>query len=438
MPAQTKVDTDERPIVKFGMMTLAIGFGGFLLWAALAPLDEGVPGVGVVSVDTKRKAVQHLHGGVVEEILVREGARVKAGDTLLRLNSTDVKAQLDIAQSQLYLAAAMEARLQAERANLEKVTFPDSLSLAAKTDPRAKDAMDAQSQLFAARRAGLKSELATMDQMIAGLNNQIAGLRSLEIGKKRQIELLEKELTSYRGLAEEGFVPRNKLYEQERVLADISGTRGSDIAQIARAEAAINETRLRQLQRQQDYRKEVESQMSDVQRELNTRTDQLRALEEQYARTEIKAPADGYVVAMEAHTVGGVVRPGDRIMDIVPEDDVLVVEAQLPVNLIDKVHVGQLANMHLQIVLGGGVQPVIEGEVAQVSADRLTDQRTGAPYYAARIHITAKGAAEIAKHKIHVQPGMQADVVVITGARTLLQYLMRPLVSRITSGMTEL
>jgi len=436
--ALSKVDTDERPIVKFGMMTLAIGFGGFLLWAALAPLDEGVPGVGVVSVDTKRKTVQHLHGGVVEEILVREGARVKAGDILVRLNSTDVKAQLDIAQSQLYLAAAMEARLRAERANQDKMTFPDALQASAQTDPRAKDAIDAQSQLFSARRAALKSELATMDQMVAGLNNQITGLRSLEAGKKRQIELLEKELTSYRGLAEEGFVPRNKLYEQERVLADISGTRGSDIAQIARAEAAINETRLRQLQRQQDYRKEVESQMSDVQRELNTRTDQLRALEEQYARTDIKAPADGYVVAMEAHTVGGVVRPGDRIMDIVPEDDVLVVEAQLPVNLIDKVRVGQLANMHLQIVLSGGAQPVIEGEVVQISADRLTDQRTGAPYYSARIHITAKGAAEVARHKIHVQPGMQADVVVITGARTLLQYLMRPLMSRITSGMTEL
>ncbi len=438
LAANPVVDSDERPVVRFGMMTLAIGFGGFFLWAALAPLDEGVPGIGVVSVDTKRKAVQHLHGGVVEEIFVREGARVKAGDVLLKLNPSDIKAQLEITRSQHYLAAAMEARLFAERGDLDKVEFPAALKEAAKMDSRAQEAIDAQSQLFIARRSALKSELATMDQMIAGLHNQIAGLRSLEVGKKRQIELLEKELTSYRDLAAEGFVPRNKLYEQERVLADLSGTRGSDIAQIARAEAAINETQLRKLQRKQDYRKEVESQMPDVQREVNTRADQMRALQDQYDRTEIKAPADGYVVAMEAHTVGGVVRPGDRIMDIVPEDDVLVVEAQLPVNLIDKVQVGQLANMHLQIVLSGGAQPVIEGKVAQISADRLTDQRTGMPYYSAKIQITENGQAEIAKHKIHVQPGMQADVVVITGARTVLQYLIRPLMSRINSGMKEL
>ena len=222
------------------------------------------------------------------------------------------------------------------------------------------------------------------------------------------------------------------------MLADLSGTRGGDLAQIARAQASINETKLRKLQRKEDFRKEVETQISEVQKDVGTRGDQLKAFEDEFERTVIKAPTDGYVVGLEAHTVGGVIKPGDRIMDVVPEGDVLVVEAQLPVNLIDKVRVGQLANMHLQIVLGGGVQPVIEGRVARISADRLTDQRTGAPYYSARIEITPRGEEEIRKHKIHVQPGMQADVVVITGARTVLQYLLRPLVSRISSGMKEL
>ena len=144
------------------------------------------------------------------------------------------------------------------------------------------------------------------------------------------------------------------------------------------------------------------------------------------------------MVGLEAHTVGGVIRPGDRIMDIVPEGDVLVVEAQLPVNLIDKIHVGQLATMHFQVVLGGGAQPAIEGKLVQVSADRLTDPRTGTPYYAARIQITEKGEEVLRKHKLIPQAGMQADVVVITGERTVLQYLLRPLISRVGAGMKEI
>ena len=438
LSASAQVQTDERPIVRFGMLTLSIGFGGFLLWAALAPLDEGVPGTGIVSVDSKRKTIQHLRGGIVESLEVREGDRVKSGDVLLRLNDTEVKAQLDISQGQYWTVKAVESRLLAERDGRSQVTFPADMVDAAKSDPRAVDAMRVQAQLFSARRAALTSELGTMDENIIGLNEQIRGLQSVEAGKKTQIALLEKEAASLRGLVEEGFVPRNKLYELERTLADISGTRGSDLASIARAQAAINEMKLRKLQRQQDFRKEVETQMTDTQREVGTQSDRLLALKEEFERTVIKAPTDGYVVGLEAHTVGGVIRPGDRIMDIVPEGDALVVEAQLPVNLIDKVHVGQLANMHFQIVLVGGRQPAIQGKLVQVSADRLTDQRTGVPYYSARIQITQEGEAELKNHNITPQAGMQADVVIVTGERTVLQYLMRPLMSRLASGMKEM
>lgn len=436
-PVNVLVNTSEKPIVRFGMMTLIIGFGGFFLWAALAPLDEGVPGSGIVSVDTKRKTIQHLRGGLVESIAVREGDRVKAGDVLLRLNDTDTKAQLDIVRGQYSVAKAMEARLQAEREGNSAVTFPPTLVDAAKVDNRAAEAIRAQGQLFAARKSALSSEMGSMDEMISGLNQQIIGLQSVEAGKKTQIDLINKELGSIRGLVEEGFVPRNKLYELERVVADLSGTRGSDLAQIARSQASINETKLRKLQRVQEFRKEVETQMSEVQKEVGSQSDRLTALTEEFERAEIKAPTDGSVVGLEAHTVGGVIRPGDRIMDIVPEGDVLVVEAQLPVNLIDKVHVGQLAKLHLQIVLGGGAQPSIEGRVSQISADRLTDPHTGMPYYSARILITKSGEAELLKYKIKAQPGMQVDVVIVTGERTVLQYILKPLMSRINAGMKE-
>lgn len=432
-----KVESDEKSVVRFGMLTLIVGFGGFLLWAALAPLDEGVPGMGVVSVDSKRKTIQHLRGGIVASIHVRDGDRVKTGDELVRLVDTDIKAQLDIVRGQYYSVKATEHRLLAERDNKPTIVFPADL-LAAAGDPRAAEAMRSQSQLFVARRSSLMNELGSMDEAIAGLNDQIQGLRSLEAGKSSQIKLLEKELSSIRGLVEEGFVPRNKLYELERVHADLSGTRGGDLASIARAQSSINEVRLRKLQRQQDFRKEVETQMTEVQREAGAQLERMTALTDEFERTVIKAPTDGYVVGLEAHTIGGVIRPGDRIMDIVPEGDKLVIEAQLPVNLIDKVHVGQKANMHLQIVLAGGAQPTIEGEVAHVSADALTDQRTGHSYFAARIQITPAGEKTILKHKIKTQPGMQADVVVVTGERSVLQYLMRPLTSRLNAGMKEM
>jgi len=431
------LDTDEKSVIRFGMMTLVIGFGGFMLWAALAPLDEGIPGGGVVSVDTKRKTIQHLRGGIVEAISVREGDHVKAGDVLVRLNDTDLKAQLDIVQGQYYQVKAQETRLRAERDGKATVEFPEELVKAGKTDPRADEAMRAQLQLFQARKSSQASELGAMDESITGLVQQIKGMESIQAGKKTQIDLINKELSSLRELANEGFVPRNKLYDMERVLADLSGTRGDDLARIARAQSAIAETKLRKIQRVQEFRKEVETQLADVQREVGSQSDKLTAIKEEFERTVIKAPTDGAVVAMEAHTIGGVIRPGERIMDIVPEGDALVIEAQLPVNLIDKIKVGQLATIHLQIVVGGGANPTIEGKLTKVSADRLTDPRTGMPYYSARIEITPNGEAELIKHKIKPQPGMQADVVIKTGERTLLQYLMKPLMSRISAGMKE-
>lgn len=434
----SQVATDERPIVRFGLLTLLIGFGGFIIWSAIAPLDEGVPGTGIVVVDSKRKTIQHLKGGIVDKIEVREGDKVKAGDVLLRLNDTDIKAQLDIVRGRYFTFKAAESRLLAERGNKKMLDFGTELIEEGTRDPRAAEAMRAQTQLFNARRQALVSELGTMDESIVGMQEQIIGLQSVETGKKTQIALIERELKSMRELADEGFVPRNKLLELERVLADLSGTRGSDIAQIARSKAAISEIKLRKSQRTEDFRKELEKEMADVQREVASQRDQLNALSEEFARTEVKAPADGYVVALEAHTIGGVIRPGDRIMDIVPEGDLLIIEAQLPVNLIDKVQVGQLANIHLQIILGGGAQPSIEGKVIQISADRLTDQRSGMPYYSARIQITPKGQKTIAENKITPQAGMQADVVIVTGERTVLQYLLRPLIARLNMGMKEL
>lgn len=432
-----KVETDVGKVVRFGYLTLALGFGGFMLWASLAPLDEGVPGNGVVSVDTKRKVIQHLRGGIVETIRVRDGQKVKAGEVLVTLVDTEIKAQLDITSGEFWQLQATQARLLAERDSLSAPLFPPELVAAAADDRRARDALDAQRQLFTARRQALQSELGALDQTVAGLQQQIKGVESVQQGKKTQIELIEKELGSLRGLVEEGFVPRNKLYELERVLAELRGGYGDTMATVARAQAAVSETRLRQSQRQQDYRKEVETQLADVQRNVGGTGERKKALEEELERTVIKSPTDGAVVGLEVHTIGGVIRPGDPIMNIVPEGDLLVVDARLPVNLIDKVRVGQFADMHLSIVLQGGAHPVIEGKLTKISADRITDPRTGEPYYSAIIEITPNGERELAKYKVVPQPGMATDVVIKTGERTLLNYLLNPLLSRMNFGFRE-
>lgn len=432
-----KVETDERKVVRFGYLTLALGFGGFMLWAALAPLDEGVPGIGVVSVDTKRKVIQHLRGGIVEAIHVRDGQKVKAGEVLVTLVDTEIKAQLDIASGEFWQMQATQARLLAERDSLPTPQFPSELIAAAAGERRAKDAMDAQRQLFTARRQALQSEQGALDQTVTGLQQQIKGVQSVQQGKKTQIELIEKELGSLRGLVEEGFVPRNKLYELERVLAELRGSYGDTMATVARAQAAVSETRLRQSQRLQDYRKEVEGQLADVQRNVGGTGERKKALEEELERTVIKSPTDGAVVGLEVHTIGGIIRPGEVIMNIVPEGDLLVVDARLPINLIDKVRVGQLADMHINIVMPGGAHPVIEGKLTKISADRITDPRTGEPYYAAIIEITPNGEQELRKYKVTPQPGMPTDVVIKTGERTLLNYLLNPLLSRMNFGFRE-
>lgn len=431
------LQTDTRPALRFGMIALVIGVGGFFLWSSLAPLDEGVPATGTVVVESKRKTVQHLRGGIIEEIKVREGDTVKAGDVLLRLNDTESRAQLDIAYAQLWSAWATYSRLIAEHRQQERLAFPGDL-YKHQDDPRAREAMQLQTQLFQTRRATLTSEIGILEENIKGLQEQVNGLESVQAGKKRQIELISEELNAFRGLAKEGFVPQVKVLELERLLADLTGSRGDDLANISRTRNAIAETKLRILQRRQAFMQEVETQLSDVQKEVASLKDRIKALEDEVIRAVVRAPTEGQVVGLEIHTLGGVIRGGDRIMDIVPQTDQLVIEAQVLPHLIDKVLIGMPADIRLSTITASTTTPVIEGTLITISADRLTDQRSGQPYYLGRIEVTKEGLLELARHHVQLQPGMPADVIFKSGERTLLDYLVRPLMNRIAGSMKEI
>lgn len=431
--AVQEVKTDARVHTRLGWMIVIAGAGSFFLWASLAPLDKGVPVSGTVTVATSRKAIQHPAGGLVEEILVREGEAVKAGQPLVKMNDIQARAQAEVSRVQYFTARAAEARLTAERDGSAAVAFPPELE-SAKDDPRVAANISLQNQLFSSRRAAIRSDLAAIEENIAGLKLQSQGLQESMDSKKRQLAFLQEQLDGMRDLARDGYVARNRLLELERTYAQINGAIAEDIGNIGRAQRQIAELTLRRTQRQQEYQKEVRTQLSDAQKEAEALENRLVSLDFDLANAIVKAPVDGTVVGMNVFTHGGVIGPGFRMMDIVPSADQLVVEGMVPVNLIDKVHTG----LEVELIFSAfnrNTTPHIPGIVTMISADRLVDEHSGAPYYKMKAAVTPEGM-KLIEH-LQVRPGMPVDLFIRTGERTLLNYLLKPLVDHMKASLTE-
>ena len=372
-----EVNTDARTHARLGWWIVIVGVGGFLLWASFAPLDKGVPLSGTVAVSTSRKAIQHPTGGIIEDILVKEGDVVKAGQTLVTMNDTQTKTLAEISRVQYFTARAVEARLAAEREDKRSITFPPELE-SAKDDPRVAANISLQNHLFASRRTAIHSEL----------------------------RILKEQLDSMRDLAKEGYVARNRMLDLERTY----------------------------VQRQQEYQKEVRTQLSDVQKEAESLKIRLISLDFDLANVEVKAPVGGTVVGLNVFTRGGVIGPGFKLMDIVPSDDLLVVEGQVPVHLIDKVHPGLKVELIFS-AFNQNVTPHIPGIVTHVSADRLVDERSGQPYYKLRAKVAPEGMKMVAH--LQIRPGMPVDLFVKTGERTMLNYILKPILDHLKMSMTE-
>lgn len=430
-PSAPPVDT--RAATHWGTLLLVLGGIGFFVWAALAPLSQGVPVQGYIKVEGNSKAVQHLRGGIVEQILVREGDRVKENQPLLRLNETQLKAQLGIVESQLISALAVEARLRAEQGGRGDVTFPEFLR-ERRDSPLVVEAMQTQRQLFDTRRAALRGEEAIGRENIAGLEQQVRGLESQEQAKARQLKLFGDELDALRPLYEQGYVPRNRMFELERSVAYLNGQRSEDLANIGRARSQISEIRLKIHQSRDVYRKEVETQLTEVQRQVADLRERFVATRDDLERAVVRSPANGTVVGLTVFTVGGVVAAGQKLMDVVPEGRTLQIEAQIPTQLIDNVKPGLNADIRFSALDRFDVSH-IPGRLVYVSADRLTDPATNQAYFLGRVEVTPEGMDMLAGHEL--LPGMPADVVIITGERTLLGYLIHPLVSRLHFAFTE-
>lgn len=424
---------DLRPVRRVGLAVLALGFVGFLAWAALAPLDEGVPSAGVVAIDTKRKAVQHLTGGIVKEVLVREGDRVREGQRLVRLDDAVMRANFEATRHRYLGLRATQGRLLAERAGSDTIAYHPELETEA-SDPLIRLQMTTQEQLFRARRAALAADLKGMQESIEGQQAVLASQQAQLTHRRGQLALLNEELGHTRGLVQEGFAPRNRQLELERMAAEARASIADLIGGAQRAQRAIGELRQRQALRREEYRKEVEAQHADVAREVEADESKYRALREELARVEIKSPATGQVVGLAVQTVGAVISPGQKLMDIVPEGERLMLETKVPPHLIDRVHAGLPVDVRFS-AFAHSPQLVVDGELVSISGDLLTEPQTNAMYYLARVALTPEGLRRLGPRTL--QPGMPVEVVLKTGERSLLAYLLHPLSKRMAAAMKE-
>lgn len=433
--APPTVNTDERVYSKLGWLIVLLGVCGFLIWAIFAPLDKGVPMPGTVVKEGNRKAVQHAIGGTIDEILVHDGDKVSAGQVLVRMNSVAATSQVEVARAQYISARTIEARLLAERDGLATIAFPPELN-DYKADPRLSTSMALQKQLFSSRRMAYESEQGGLDENIAGVKSQLAGLQESAASKKLQLGILQEQVAGLRDLAKDGYIARNRLLDMERSLSQMQGALAEDTGNIGRYQRQITELGLRKLQRQQETQKEVRSQLSDIQREAEGLKSRLESLDYDLAHAEVKSPADGIVIGSNVFTRGGVVGAGAKLMEVVPSGDPLVVEGQLPVNLIDRVH----RDLKVELIFSAfnsNKTPHIPGVVTQVSADRTVDERSGQPYYKVRAIVSPEGLHMIAKLKLDIKPGMPVEMFVKTGERTMMSYLLKPVFDRAGTSMTE-
>ncbi|WP_295888708.1 HlyD family type I secretion periplasmic adaptor subunit [uncultured Thiohalocapsa sp.] len=425
--------TSDTPERLFGLVVLLVAFGGFGIWSMMAPIDSAAVAPGVVTVESARKTVQHFDGGFVEQILMREGDHVRNGDVLMRLDATDIRAQLEIARGQYYALLAEEARLVAERDDAGSIDFPPALTDHT-DDRRVREAMAGQTQIFNNRRTALYGEKSVLRQRIEELQEQINGYQALAGRWAQRAELYREEIDSLKQLFEQGFSDKARLREYERLEAEVEGERSQHVASIGGARVKMTETELQIVQLQRDFDTEVAKRLSEVQPALADLRERIHALSKTLERTEIRAPVAGAIVGLAVHTEGGIVEPRQKILSIVPDGEQLIIEAQVSPADIDQVFPGLQADIRFT-AFNMADTPTVTGEVLTVSGDRLVDEASGQPYFLARIRVTRDGMANLEDRTL--LPGMPADVMIKTGERTFFAYLAKPITDRLATAFRE-
>jgi protease secretion system membrane fusion protein len=415
-----------------------IFFAVFLVWAFWAPLDSGVDVAGTVVVKGHRKAVQHPTGGVVSDILVKEGSIVNQGDILIRINPLSIEAELISAELDYINALTEEARLLAEREGRRSIVWGDELNMFLAQD-KINEAKLLQERLFYSRLEDVAGQQRILHEQILGLRNQIADLKLIQDERKYQLKIISEEAKSSAELASEGFVSRSQANQIERQRSDLVAGLTATASDISKAINSITAARLQMAQLKAVYRKDIDMQAKEIQKNRKILKSRVDALRFSLGLTELKAPVGGTVVGMKVYTVGGVISGGQVLMEIVPIDHHLIVNAKVPTNLIDKVQVGLEANMRFT-AFNQVTTPVIPGRVSLVGADKLMkqledDSITPSEYYVAQIETTPEGYKLLGDKNI--QAGMPVSVIIKTGERTFISYILKPITDRMITAFQD-
>ena len=412
------------------VILLAGGVGG---WASVTEIAGAVIAPGTLVVDSHVKDVQHSTGGIVAEIDARDGDRVKAGALLLRLDRTVPAANLGVVSKALDQLAARKARLDSERRGSDAIIFPSEL-LDRVADPDVAEAVAGEKQHFETRRTSRAGQKGQLQERIAQLEKEIVGDTAQAEAKGKEIELVQKELASVRTLWAKKLISIDRLTQTEREATRLDGERGQLIAAQAQAQGRIAEIKLQIIQIDLDLSTEVNKDLRDVDGQMGELLERKVAAEDQLKRVDIRAPQDGIVQQSIAYTVGGVVKPGETIMQVVPDNDNLAVEAKIAPSDIDQLWVGQPASLRFS-AFNQRTTPQIDGVVERTSPDITTDQRTGVSYYTVRITTTAAEVARLGEVKL--VPGMPVESFIKTEDRSVMSYLVKPLQDQINRAFRQ-
>ena len=431
-PRQQAAQADGVPVASgnyrrytmIGTLVLLIGLGGFLVWAATAPLASAVISNGQVVIEGYRKTLQHLEGGIIKDLYVEEGQQVEKGEVLVEFDGTQARSDLAVVESRLLSALGQQARLRAERDGDDRVAFPTALT-EAEDSAKAAEIMANQRAIFSARRRALETDLSLRAQRIDEFEEQIRGLQSRLTAVESQIDSFREEVDEWSGLVEDQLADKQSLRDARRRLDEYRGERGRLMADIAGIRAQIATTRMERSLRQEEYDQEVATRLGEVQERILDARARISALRDKLSRTVVTAPIDGSVVGLKVHTVGGVVSPGEPLMDIVPQQRRLLVDARVPPDKIDDVRVGQATDLSFPALNTLFINN-IQGDVVSVSADALNDQQNNESYYLARIRVNQAGVEELQAENFQLEPGMPVQAFIKTGSRSFLAYLVKP------------
>jgi len=428
-------NANPNHVIRFGMSVIFIVFGLFFGWMALAPLATSIVGVGQVSADSNKKTVQHLEGGIIKEILVKDGDLVQKDQPLIIIDSTQIESSLKTLNNQYLEAIATNARLKAQENKSLHIDFPKEI-LEKKDELAMIKIINGQKNILDSKITSLKEEELITAKKIDQFTNQIDGLNATISSNTQRIESIQKDIDDQEDLYKDKLVDIQRLRELRRENIRLNGEILTSKSEINRLNAQIDEAKSTQRLRNKEFYNDIANSLVDNRINTVDLQSKIESLKDTQERITIKSPSDGYVTGLQIHTVGGVISPSKPILDIVPKDSEMILITQINTPDIDKMRVGLLADTRFSAFNVQQTQ-VVESKVINVSADTFINEQTGASYYEVKLILTEKGKKQLKENKFFLLPGMPVEIMIKTGKRTTLSYLVKPFVDMVSRSFNE-